>query len=76
MDWVDEDEEKDSDDEEEEEEEENIKLPTSPPPPSFLDTRTILKDVLAEVPTYLPGRGYMDFAVSSGSDPFSSKCFR
>jgi len=63
MDWIDDDEEKGSDNSDEEEEE-NLKLPTSPPPPSFLDTRNITKDVLDEVPTYLPGRGYMDFGVS------------
>ena len=75
MEWVDEDEEQDSDDSDEEEEE-NLKLPTSPPPPSFLDTRTISKDVLAEVPTYLPGRGYMEFGVSVISSLFRDSRIR
>lgn len=50
-------------DESEDEAEDDRSLPTSPPPPSFLDTRTISKAVLAKVPTYLPGRGYCDFSV-------------
>lgn len=49
--------------EDEDEDEGDRRLPYSPPPPSFLDTRTIPRSVISQVRVLIPGQGYTNYLV-------------